>query len=153
TVWVDIDEMQVHGYAQVSAVEPCPAIGDGPGYVVRSTFVRVANDLVELELDGAAEPLEMTAGHRIFSLDRHSWVPAIDLRCGERVSCVRGGAKVCSVRRLPGAQRVYNLEVAGVHRYFVGSLGVLVHNSVPCEGRYPNLNDGEHVGEGKKFTR
>jgi hypothetical protein len=40
-----------------------------------------------------------------------------------------GSSRVASVAPLPGAHRVYNLEVQGLHNFLVGELGVVVHNS------------------------
>ena len=54
------------------------------------------------------------------------------LRPGERLATAAGEAVVESVTVQPGERRVYNLSVEGDHRYLVGELGVVVHNTLPC---------------------
>jgi hypothetical protein len=54
------------------------------------------------------------------------------LRPGERLATSAGAAVVEYVTVQPGERRVYNLSVEGDHRYLVGELGVVVHNTLPC---------------------
>ena len=65
-------------------------------------------------------------------MDRKEWIPAEEIRVGEHLETDRGSALVESVAMLPGAHRVYNLEVETDHCYFVGGAHVLVHNENPC---------------------
>ena len=85
-----------------------------------------------ITLDGVSASLEPTARHRLYLLDRKEWIPAEEIRVGEHLETDRGSALVESVAMLPGAHRVYNLEVETDHCYFVGGAHVLVHNENPC---------------------
>jgi hypothetical protein len=69
--------------------------------------------------------------HRFWCAGR-GWVMARDLKPGDEVRTLGGRVRVDSVA--PGAvQKVYNLDVAGSHSFFVGTEGALVHdNSLPA---------------------
>jgi hypothetical protein len=43
------------------------------------------------------------------------------------------GARVLGLERLPGVHAVFNLEVEGLHQYYVSPLGLLAHNNSKCE--------------------
>ena len=132
--WIDLSlpELGVSGMAQVLGIGPCPPIESGYGRVVLGTFTSVSSDVYELKLAGQDEPIGVTSGHPIWSLDRGDWIAAGALRPGERLATAAGAAVVESVTAQPGARRVYNLSVEGDHRYLVGELGVLAHNAAPC---------------------
>jgi hypothetical protein len=135
---LDIEELGVHGWARVTAVEACPEVADGPGRVVTATFAHVNETVQRLELaaEGFAgeeantgEVLEPTAGHPLYSLTRGDWVKAGELVPGERLQTRTGAAQVVSVTPSTGAQRVFNFEVEGEHEYLVGGLEVRSHNT------------------------
>jgi hypothetical protein len=108
--------------------------------VVTTRFVTDAAAVVDLYLVGEERPIGVTPGHRVFSLDRETWVEAGNLQPGERLvsaasSGTRGvvGADTSEivVTRVESRERrvaVYNLEVSRYHTYFVGDRGVWVHN-------------------------
>ena len=123
-------ELGISGPACVLAIEPCPEIESGRGRVITGTFTTARCQYLDLRLVGSDEVLHPTPSHRFFSLDRGDYVPAEELRPGERLRARRGqAAAVESLRLNPEPERVYNLEIEGEHNYFVGELGVLVHNA------------------------
>jgi hypothetical protein len=128
-VWFDMPEMGIEGWAKVIALSNCPEIRAGPGRLVLSTFKRRCDNLLELHCEGMDKPLELTAGHRLFSEDRKQWIPAGLLRVGERIKTRTGSVAIAEIKQKPGVWWVYNLEVEGEHEYFVGKLKLLCHNA------------------------
>ncbi len=88
-----------------------------------------------ITLAGCCDAITGTAGHPIFSIDRAAYVDLGDLMPGERVRTADGWASVEAMSRWRGQQEVYNLEVDGEHRFFVGEVGVESHNAGPCHAR------------------
>jgi len=139
-VGLSIPELGVSGAAEVLSVASCPSIEDGDGRIVMGTFKHVSRDVVSLRLVGEADPIEVTSGHKVWSLDRSDWVGAGGLRPGERLVTESGETSVVeSVTTTPGARTVYNLDVQIDHRYFVADTSILVHNAEggTCGGPYP----------------
>jgi hypothetical protein len=66
-----------------------------------------------------------------FWVEGRGWVSATRLQCGDLLHGFLPGLKcvVDAVTAEPAPARVFNIEVAEVHNYFVGSAGVLVHNA------------------------
>ena len=84
--------------------------------------------MLQIHVEGEAEPLEPTPPHRFKSLDRGDWIPAAELRVGETLESKTGQTRVDGTAEQPGLHQVYNVEVEGEHHFFVGETGVLVHN-------------------------
>jgi tetratricopeptide (TPR) repeat protein len=80
---------------------------------------------LRISLDG--ETIVATGIHRFWKAGE-GWSMARDLKPGDRVRVVGDVVKVRSVDTNPN-QPVYNLDVAENHDFFVGSKGVLVHDS------------------------
>ena len=136
--YLDMPEMDATGDATIVSIDRCPPIEPGPhGEVVTATFAHEPEDvLVNVALEGIAEPISCTSYHRFWSEDRRNYVEAGELRPGERVRARRAGLlAVTSVTHRPVAPLVYNLEVNREHVYEVSELGVLVHNSYSISGR------------------
>lgn len=145
-IHLDYEEISLAGEALITSIEPAPQIAAGPGRVVLSTITHRNNDLYRLYLNADQEVLEPTAAHRFYSADRGDWVAAGDLQPGEHITANGGTVVVSRVASVPGAERVYNLEVESEHEYFVSRLQVLTHNTKPgCDGtkKAPNP-DGQH---------
>ncbi|MBL8888451.1 MAG: hypothetical protein JNL67_00630 [Planctomycetaceae bacterium] len=102
-------------------------------------------------------------------MDRAEFVQAGELQIGERLQTLAGDIHwVQQKLPRPGPEAVYNLEVHDEHVYYVGSGGVLVHNT--CGGRHhfwpwswgnkvrhgksilPQLNAAEHTHIHKAFS-
>ncbi len=127
-----IPEMGVAGPAKVLSIGPCPPIQERqPGLqIVTGTFKHKAKLVLHLHLKGLDKPIGGTPNHPIYSLDRGDFIPAGNLRIGERLKTRDGVATwVTKVDTIPGEQTVYNLEVHRDHVYYVSNLAVLVHNS------------------------
>ena len=61
------------------------------------------------------------------------WTDTGELECGDQVVTKSGArVRVDSLTRRSGLFKVYNFEVANSHSYFVGKLGLLVHNNNGC---------------------
>ncbi|MBD0256487.1 MAG: hypothetical protein ICV83_12280 [Cytophagales bacterium] len=127
------------------------------GYgTVRRQFVRQATQLVRLWVGGTL--IEATVEHP-FYINGH-WLPAGQLQKGDQLTLAQGSvtasvrgdyltpamARVDSIAYLDTLVRVYNLEVAGFHTYFVGTQGVLVHND--CEDLLDGAGDVVRAGDG-----
>ncbi|MCD9189201.1 MAG: DUF6531 domain-containing protein [Pyrinomonadaceae bacterium] len=109
---------------------------------VTQTFSRLADDVLELRVEGEAKPLGVTSEHPFFvkrksNLKARSdtsaeedgeWLEAVNLQAGDLIRTSQGRwAKILSIRPKSEA-RVYNFTVAENHNYFVGDLRLLTHN-------------------------
>ncbi|MEQ1905302.1 MAG: polymorphic toxin-type HINT domain-containing protein [Pirellulaceae bacterium] len=130
---LNIHELQIEGFALVTAIEPCPAISSGEGSVVTGRFVtRQVHRTIRLvvaDSTGQTETIEGTAIHPFWSLDRLDWVPIGDLNEGETLSGREGPVTVLSSTLFNHPVPVYNIEVNGEHVYEVSAFELLVHNS------------------------
>ena len=126
-----LDHSQKHNKPdafQLMAVEPCPPVEAGPGRVVTAEFQFSQGEVFHLWVAGEPGPIKVTERHPFWSVDREDWVPAEELRLGERLQAVGGTAVVLGFE-YAGVEPVYNVEVDGEHCYRVGVLGLLVHNA------------------------
>lgn len=79
-----------------------------------------------LVLDFGADAIRCTPQHRFFNGD---WAPASDLRPGDSILCRDGHWQpLLSVNVENEHRPVFNLRVKEHSNYFVGSVGLLVHN-------------------------
>lgn len=113
------------------AIEPCPTIESGPGWVVTGCFSSFSVDVWQLKLAGLQTPLEVTGNHPIFSEDGHDFISASMLRPGERLRTLDGTATVEFIAKKPGRWEVFNLEIHSAHQYDASGINVLVHNAGP----------------------
>ncbi len=132
TILFGLPEMGLKGPATVVSVSDCPAIKPPPGRVVLGTVSHLNGYVYELRFDGHDEPLYPTRRHRLFSVDRDSWVQTGDLRIGEKLKTIGGNATIRSVRKYPGVHRVHNLDIQTDDCYYVGHVEALSHNTNPC---------------------
>ncbi|MEQ8791449.1 MAG: Ig-like domain-containing protein [Pirellulaceae bacterium] len=140
--WIRLElrEMGAVGWAKVIEVGPCPAIESPPGpgcRVVTGKYVHAAARALDMQLvnsDGRpVDSLGVTDTHPIWSVDRNEFLPAGQLRQGDRLQAADGGiVYVGSVVPRAGPEVVYNLEVDVEHVYYVSGQGVLVHNQRSC---------------------
>ena len=147
-VWVSlvIPEWGLDGAARVLEIKPCPEIRPGPGrLVLMKSTTRYTGEMATITLTGSCDAITGTAGHPIFSIDRAAYVDLGDLMPGERVRTADGWATVEAMSRWRGQQEVYNLEVDGDHRFFVGSAGVESHNAGPCHGNSSSARRPQHA--------
>lgn len=95
---------------------------------VVQTFVNETDELVYVYVNG--EEIVTTPEHP-FYVSNQGWVGAINLRSGDKLVLVNGEyAVVEKVQHeiLEHPIMVYNFEVEDFHTYYVGDIGVLVHN-------------------------
>lgn len=145
-VWFVLEEIGLAAELDIVHVAPAePAIEDGLGRVVLSTTRTYQYEVLELWFTGSDEPVDATTGHRFFSADRCDWITAAELHPGESIETIDGGSsQLVSSVLLSKPQWVYNIEVDTDHSYFVGELGLLVHNAGGCapEVRAANIEKG-----------
>jgi Pretoxin HINT domain len=150
-----LPELQVHGVARITAVNPCPPISKGEGSVITGSFVtREVHVIVHAKLrgaDGTTTTLSGTPIHPIWSLDRQNWVPLGELQPNERLAGARGNVTVETLSFDHKCQSVYNIEVHGQHVYQVSELGVLVHNAAPgrCSINLSRASIDEAIEQGE----
>jgi RHS repeat-associated protein len=131
--WIDfaLPEVGLSGKARVVFIAECPPVKDGPGRVVLATLMH-SSAVLDIRFEGLAEPVELTAPHYLFSLDRHAWVRAGELSPGERIGTRTGAARIESIQRHQGLQRVYNIGIETDSSYYVSALELLSHNIDNC---------------------
>lgn len=127
-VWVDFEELNAQGWAEVIEERACPVIEAGPGKVITATITRPNEDVRTLTMS-SGETLHVTGNHRMFSATRQYWVPVKELEIGEALRTSKGRESVAALGFQRGRHQVYNLEVETEHCYFVGSGEVLTHNA------------------------
>jgi len=77
---------------------------------------------------GRTRELRATPNHPIWSKKR-GWIPVEQLTIGHVLAIgYFGNVLVLKVQKTDETARVYNIEVDEFHTYFVGELGVWVHN-------------------------
>ncbi|MBU2707956.1 hypothetical protein KCM76_18315, partial [Zooshikella marina] len=93
---------------------------------------RLTYKLVLKSDDEKEESFELTDNHLFYVLGT-GWVEAINLRPGMMISGYNGSElQVVSLEALNQSPITYNLEVEDYHTFFVGELGVWVHNNNCC---------------------
>jgi Pretoxin HINT domain/Hint domain len=137
-IWLDLEEMGIHGLATVQSVEDCPSIQSGKGRVVLATFTRSNVQVMDLKLEGQEKVLNPTHRHPMFSATRNDWVETEQLQIGETLVTQAGEIRVESLKSKVDTYRVYNIEVESEHCYYVGKSKVLSHNACALrpEGGY-----------------
>ncbi|QDT85336.1 polymorphic toxin-type HINT domain-containing protein [Gimesia chilikensis] len=128
-IQLEIPEIHVAGDAEVLSIADCPPIRRGAGSVVTVTFQHVSNEVINVFVEGEAEPIGATSQHPFWSRDRNAFVPAGELRIGEELKTALGtSTRVTSIEIRAGPETVYGLEVADEHVYQITNAGLLVHN-------------------------
>jgi RHS repeat-associated protein len=123
-----LDDLNVTGHARVTRLGTAGHIAPGTRCPVTGWVRHTSRDVIAVELENG-ETLLVTRHHRLFSAERGDWVHAGDLTPGEALQTKDGLVHTRSVgtESLPAVE-VFNLEVFGAHRYFVGERKVLAHN-------------------------
>ncbi len=145
-------ERNARDEAHVVSVEPAPRIATGSGRVVLATYVH-QDQILSIRFVGVDEPVASSPWHRLFSVDRHDWIMARDLRVGERVRARSGEATIAAIEQEFAGARVFDIEVERDHAYYLGPAAILSHN---CGDRLRDLPDRPgiyHVeAEGRYYT-
>lgn len=130
---LSMHEVGIEGSAQIVRIGPFDADsreGDGKSNLVIGK-IEHENALVwnlVFNNDGK-KPLGVTANHPLFSHDRDEWVPAGELKIGEKLRTANGLAQLTAKTQRPGLHKVYNIEVHRSHSYHVSQFGILAHNT------------------------
>ena len=136
-----IDEIQV-GEKVLSRDEHTGLTSYQP---VTQRFVTPDKELTELKFalpDGTTETIYATPTHP-FWVEGQGWVVARDLELGVNVETAEHGlARLSASLSLAKRDTVYNLEVEGLHTYFVGHGQQWVHNACRC-GTTPKAIPGD----------
>ena len=106
-----------------------PETGETALKRVLRLFRSETSEWVHLTVDG--EEIVCTPGHPFYSPVK-GWTAACQLRAGNILVTLNGEYVVLEKVQhelLENPEITYNFEVEGVHTYYVGSTGVLVHNS------------------------
>ncbi|MCU0450914.1 MAG: polymorphic toxin-type HINT domain-containing protein [Bernardetiaceae bacterium] len=110
--------------AAVTAYDP--AQGALVAQPVTAVYKSWTTQLTQLQLDGSQ--LFTTSTHQFWVEEAQAWLPAHQLRAGTHLRHLNGQRqKIEAVATLPRMIETYDLEVAGLHNYFVGP-GLLTHN-------------------------
>ena len=149
-VWVDFEELNAQGWAEVIEERACPVIEAGPGKVITATITRPNEDVRTLTMS-SGETLHVTGNHRMYSATRQDWVPVKELEIGEALRTIKGRESVAALGFQRGRHQVYNLEVEDEHCYFVGNGEVLTHNSC-VTGSDRNHVTYEGTKDGKPYV-
>ena len=119
-----IDEIEVGDYVWAYNVET----GEMELKEVLQVFAKQTDEILHLGTTVGA--IETTTNHPFYVLGT-GWVATGDLTIGDNVYTIECGSSVVTglwIEKLDEPITVYNLEVEEFHSYFVGGLGVLVHN-------------------------
>ncbi|MEL6106348.1 MAG: HNH endonuclease, partial [Planctomycetota bacterium] len=146
---MDIPVADAHNEALITAIHPAPEIKPGPGRVVMSTFKHTADEILELTIEGEAEPIRTTPDHPFWSEDEQWFVRADQLEAGVSLRTPTRPLPESSVvgrRLVRGHWEVINLEVHGESVYLASTSGCLVHNT----GEYSNSKTT--IGYTKKYA-
>jgi hypothetical protein len=145
----NIEDLQVGD----TVIAADPETGEvGPRLIVQK-FERTAYKLCVLELttdDGLTQTLEPTPEHPFYLPATNEWREAGELNPGDQVLDPAGALQTVVANRIddhPEGVPVYNMEVEGLHTYFVSAHGarappVLVHNTdgIGCGVKAPRSN-------------
>ncbi|HYH47079.1 MAG TPA: polymorphic toxin-type HINT domain-containing protein, partial [Thermoanaerobaculia bacterium] len=122
---------------QVQAGDQVYAYDDATGEEHLAEVVAIHHRDVEATwvLEVGGEKIETTDEHPFFVAGK-GWTEAKDLHAGD-VLIAEGGNRLPldKIERIEGNARVYNFEVRDLHSYFVGTVGVVVHNCGSRSGR------------------
>jgi len=160
-IYLSLGEFGANGWATITALDTAKIqikAAEANYRVVIGTFIHQSTSVWELEVEGLSKPIGVTANHPIWSIDRNAWVSAGDLIVGEQLATRGLQAKLLGKTYLPGQHKVYNIEVAEAHNYFVGDLGILVHNVCPGGYKFKRVKNGGNLtttttlNNGKKIS-
>ncbi len=104
-----------------------------------------------LHLHTTVGDIDTTTNHPFYVLDK-GWVAAGDLNEGDEVYLIDGTTAFVTgaeIEKLDEPIKVYNLEVADIHTYFVGDTSILVHNQYDPNRPVPDPTDNHSTQTGR----
>jgi len=91
--------------------------------------------MVDLTLSDRSE-VSTTDHHLFWDATTRTFTDAIDLKVGDRVLSYNGGTLTIHAARVyDRTLTAFNMQIDGIHTYYVGATPVLVHNSCADEAR------------------
>jgi len=123
---------------------------------VLNTFANYRNEFVVMEIDDVV--VVATPEHPFYTQSR-TWKQAGDLKEGELLFDPENvnGRPIHCITRTSNVSTVYNMEVEGLHNYFVTSDGILTHNTGAAYNHFflrafrPQLGYGERVLKAARY--
>jgi hypothetical protein len=88
----------------VTAVEACSSLPEGEGQLVTMTLQHSRGLVHELKVSGEEQVLGVTGTNPLWSVDRGEWVPAQELRVGEKLLAWNGETPVVEALALSTAR-------------------------------------------------
>jgi hypothetical protein len=136
-VWLSIADQGIEGIyvvTDIRSIKP-PKIpsGDELDGDVRYSYItgiyqHTSDDVWKLIFENGEE-IEVTGSHPFYDVRANGWKPVSWLEPGDELQSKVGTAILLAREKLEGEHQVYNITVAGTHTYFVGDVGLWVHNS------------------------
>ncbi len=119
---------------------------------ILQTFKRTVPVLLDIHI---GDVLLTCSPEHPFWVVNCGWRKAGELEVGDSLITSQGRSIRCdSIGRRKGAFEVFNIEVDGVHNYYVSSLGILVHNKAMRASPFKlGPNDLDWRGTGKTFNQ
>jgi RHS repeat-associated protein len=106
SIFIDLPEMHISGELLIKAIDACPAIESSLGNLITGRFSHLAHDLLDVYVEGLAEPIRCTERHPFWSVTRQAWIAANELQTGELLDIGQGQtAQVVSVGLVAESQR------------------------------------------------
>jgi len=126
----NIEDIQVGDYVQAYDFET--------GEITHRRVLAVSRGFTYhlVDITVSDDKISATRLHQFWVESEQSWIDAADLEPGMQVRLADGRLReirAVSIRALGHPEPTFNLEVEGVHNYFVGQGHVLVHNGTPFD--------------------
>ena len=129
---IEMEEIGLSGWAQVTYVGPAPPAQPGEGCLVLMTVNHIAQEVLALRFETGTQ-LKVTPTHPLY-VEGSGWTPAGRLNAGQLLRTDNGSLEIESVVRAKPNQRVYNIEVGLEHTYRVSRDAIWAHNNCGIDG-------------------
>jgi hypothetical protein len=114
-LWFSGSALEGHGFAEYTAILLCDKAS-----TVQFTY---HDDQLNIHSSVICSPLQ-----EFYVYDTRTWIPAYQLKPGDRLFSVCGFCVIELVENNIGKQAVYLIEIEDTHTFFVGRSGLLTHN-------------------------
>ena len=105
---------------------------------ITGRFVHESNDVYKITFDNE-DTLLVTGAHPLFSLTHNNWKIVREINEKDALYSLFGDLSISKIEKINRSYLVYNLEVKDFHNYFVGSAGILAHNS--CSRTWDDVDE------------